>query len=136
MLKQVPAARLYEVGAVPAELALRCNPVFPRKKRLHRSLFPAVLASGRRLSSPHFSVVFSESAATLPAGRQGYAVIIPKKVARLSVTRHRIKRQISAALQALTIQKALIIFPHASASSVSYQDMETELADLLSRINH
>jgi len=134
-LKRAPAARSCETAAAPAGLASQYNPVFPRKKWLPRSLFQTVLTNGRRLSSENFSIVFSDSAQGLPAGRYGFSVSIPKKVARLSVTRHRIKRQVSAALQALPLPKALIVFPRASVHSVSYQDMKSELTRLLSKIN-
>lgn len=86
------------------------------------------MKGGRRLSSTNFSVVFSKEV-------KGYAVVVPKKVARLSVTRHRIKRRVLAALRALptnTLPPALIVFPKASASSVSYQDIQAELKNLLS----
>jgi len=98
--------------------------VFPRKKRLSRALLSSVLKNGRRLSSPHFNIVISEDA-------QGYAVIVPNKVARLSVTRHRIKRRVLAALRTISLPSALIVFPRLSASSVSYQDIKTELANLI-----
>ena len=62
---------------------------------------------------------------------QGYAVVVPKKVARLSVTRHRIKRRVLAALRTLSLPPALIVFPRASASSVSYKNIQAELASLL-----
>lgn len=69
----------------------------------------------------------------IPEGVTGYAVIIPKKVARLSVTRHRLKRQIFEALRTFPLPPALIIFPRTAASSVHYQDMRTELEGLLSK---
>lgn len=81
------------------------------------------------MSSEHLSVV-------IPAEGRGYAVIVPKKIARLSVMRHRIKRRILAALRTLELPHALIVFPKASVSSVSYQDIQTELAALLSKNNH
>jgi len=63
---------------------------------------------------------------------RGYAVVIPKKVARLSVTRHAIKRRVLAALRKLSLPSSLILFPKASVSSVSYQDIYTEIKNLLS----
>jgi ribonuclease P protein component len=69
-------------------------------------------------------------------GVQGYAVVIPKKVARLSVTRHRLKRQVLEALRGIPLPSALILFPRPSASSVSYEDMKAELAHLLSTIKN
>ncbi len=92
-------------------------------------MFPATLSAGLRLSSPHFTLVASKEA-------KGYAVIVPKKVARLSVTRHRIKRRVLAALRTLpSLPPALIIFPKPSAHSVSYQDTRAEIAHMLSNIN-
>ncbi|OGG65025.1 hypothetical protein A3C94_02145 [Candidatus Kaiserbacteria bacterium RIFCSPHIGHO2_02_FULL_55_17] len=99
--------------------------MFPRHKRLPRAQFPTVLKSGRRFSSPDLTVVVSQEA-------RGYAVVIPKKVARLAVTRHRMKRRVLAALHAVPLPPALLIFPKASASSVSYKDIQTEIKTLLS----
>jgi ribonuclease P protein component len=101
--------------------------VFPRTKRLSRADFPIAL-KGRRASSEHFVAVFSES-------NKGYAVVVPKKVARLSVTRHRIKRQISSILKTLLLPPALVLFPRSSVNSVSYQDMKVELANLLAKMS-
>lgn len=92
-------------------------------------MFPTALKSGQRLSSEHLSVV-------LPKEGVGYAVVVSKKVARLSVTRHRIKRRILAALRTLTLPSSFIVFPKASAGSVSYKDIQTELLYLLSKKNH
>ncbi len=77
--------------------------------------------------SEHFSVVAAREF-------KGYAVVVPKKVARLSVTRHRIKRRVQAALRTLRLPSALIVFPKASASSVSYNDIKTELARILTKL--
>ena len=84
-----------------------------------------MLKGGRRLSSANLSVIISEEV-------KGYAVVVPKKVARLSATRHRLKRRILAALRTLSLPQALLVFPKASASSVSYHDIRAELAGLLS----
>lgn len=108
--------------------------VFPRKSRLFRKAFPTTFV-GRRISSPHFTIIVPKDEGGLPAGRQGYAVVVPKKVARLSVTRHRIKRRILAALKKLSLPPSLIVFPRASVNSVDYQDIETELASLISNIH-
>lgn len=99
--------------------------MFSRRERLPRAIFSSALKAGRRLSSPHFSVV-------IPAGVRGYAVVVSKKVARLSVTRHQIKRRVLAALRTFPLPPALIIFPRASAGSVSYGNVQAELKKLLS----
>lgn len=67
---------------------------------------------------------------------RGYAVVIPKKVVRLSSARHRLKRQVLEALRTLSLPPALIVFPRASASSVNYEGITTELKELLSNIKN
>ena len=42
------------------------------------------------------------------------------------------KRRVLAALHAVPLPPALLIFPKASASSVSYKDIQTEIKTLLS----
>ena len=112
---------------MPAALNSRSNSVFPRKKRLSRAQFPTALM-GRRVSSVHFSVV-------IPKNIEGYAVIVPKKIAKLSVTRHIIKRRVLSALRKLSLPPSLIVFSRSSLDGVHYQDIEKELADLISKIN-
>ena len=73
--------------------------------------------------------------AVVPEVAEGYAVVIPKKVVRLSVTRHRLKRQILEILRTLSLPKALIIFPRAAIGGVSYEDMKTELIALISKLH-
>ena len=99
--------------------------MFPRRKRLSREVFSSALKTGRRVSSEHFSVIIPQH------NEHGYAVVIPKKVAKLSVQRHQIKRRVLSALRALPLPNALIVFPRSSVSSVSYQDIKIELAKLL-----
>lgn len=91
-------------------------------------MFPAALKVGQRLSSPNLSVV-------IPKEGRGYAVVVSKKSAKLAVTRHAIKRRVLAALRALSasLPRALIVFPRTSAGSVSYKDIQSELAVLLSK---
>lgn len=90
-------------------------------------MFPTAIKTGRRLASPNFVAIISKEA-------KGYAVVIPKKVARLSVTRHRMKRHVLEALQTLSLPKSLLLFPKSSVLSLGYRDIQTELAALLSKI--
>lgn len=101
--------------------------MFPRRKRLNRAAFPNVLSSGRRLSSAHFTAVIAKNS-------EGYAVVVSKKAARLSVTRHRIKRRALEALKPLPLPPSLILFPKASAAELSSKEMRSELTVLLSKI--
>jgi ribonuclease P protein component len=98
--------------------------VFSRKKRFPRALFPSAIKTGRRFSSTNISIL-------IPKEGKGYAVVVPKKIVRLSVKRHAIKRRILAALRAIHLPPAIIVFPKSSASSVSYQDIKTELTNLI-----
>ncbi|MFA6407937.1 MAG: ribonuclease P protein component [Candidatus Paceibacterota bacterium] len=103
--------------------------MFSRRERLSRAQFPSALKYGRRLSSEHFLLVIPKKDV------QGYAVIIPKKVVRLSSRRHRLKRQVLEALRTLpSLPPALIVFPRSVTSSVNYKDIVTELGALLSTI--
>lgn len=101
--------------------------MFSRRERLPRAQFGTALKLGKRSSSAHFMLIFSEEF-------RGYAVVIPKKVIRLSSARHHLKRKVLEALRAFPLPPALIVFPRSSADSVNYQDIKKELGDLLSKI--
>ena len=102
--------------------------MFPRRERLSREQISAALPAGRRVSSKYFTII-------LPKEGGGFAVILPKKVARLSVTRHLIKRRVLAALKTLSHPAALIIFPKAAVKDIQYKDLKEELGNLLFKIN-
>ena len=102
--------------------------MFSRPERLPRADFPTALRAKKRLSSANFLII-------VPEGVRGYAVVIPKKVVRLSAARHRLKRQILEVLRALPLPASLVVFPRSGASSVNYEDMQAELKTLLSKIN-
>jgi ribonuclease P protein component len=70
----------------------------------------------------------------VPQTGEGYAVVVAKKVARLSVTRHKMKRRILAALRTLTLPQALLVFPRASAVTMDLKSIKEELAELLYKI--
>lgn len=103
--------------------------MFAQRDRLPRAEFTTALKTSRRFSSEHFLVLAPEKA-------KGYAVVIPKKVVRLSVDRHRLKRHILEALRTFPLPQALIVFPRSNASSVNYQDLRLELGALLSKIHN
>lgn len=101
--------------------------MFPRRERLSRAAFSTPNTSIQRISSTHFTAVALKE-------EKGWAVVVSKKVARLSVTRHRVKRRILAALRALEPQSSVIIYPRASAITLDFATTKTELASLLSKI--
>lgn len=98
--------------------------MFPRRQRLSRAAFPtAAKAQGGtkgRVHTPHFAFSASGEA-------EGYAVVVAKGVARLSVTRHRLKRQVSAALRSLRLPPALIVYARTGAPKLSYAEIKAEL---------
>ncbi len=102
--------------------------MFSRRERLHRAEFSRTSRTGQRLSSIHFTAI-------LTSDGTGYAVVVSKKVASLSVTRHRIKRQVLEALRTLTLPKSLILFPKASIAQLNYTQIKEDLSDLLSKIH-
>lgn len=99
--------------------------MFKRRYRVSRTAFEALLKTGKRRSGAHFSIVSSASVG-------GYAVVVPKKVARLATTRHRIKRRVLAALSTLPLPKGLIVFPRAEVREMPYDEIQSELTKLLS----
>jgi len=60
---------------------------------------------------------------------------VSKKVARLSVTRHRLKRRVIAALRALNLPPGLIVYPRATAGQLDSATMQGELEELLSKLS-
>lgn len=101
--------------------------MFPRARRLSRASFPAALKGARRITTPH--LVFAASR-DVP----GYAVVIPKQVARLSATRHRLKRHILALLQAHPLPPGLIVFARTGAPQLTAPDLQEEIEAGLKRL--
>lgn len=100
--------------------------MFPRRKRLSRSAFPLAVKNGRRISSKHLTAV-------IPKDAEGYAVVVSKKTARLSVTRHRIKRRTLEALRGLpNLPRSVILYPRASVLDMRYNELQQELIKILS----
>jgi len=65
---------------------------------------------------------------------KGYAVVVSKQVARLSVTRHRLKRQISAVMRAHKLPSGLIVFARSGAPTLSFAQIREELEAGLKQI--
>jgi ribonuclease P protein component len=130
-LRRARGARSCRAVVAQGELAspLPRNPVFPREKRLSRSSLPLALRQGKRLSSLHFSV-------TIPSSGSGYAVIVPKKVAKLSVTRHKVKRHVLEALKTIPLPPSAVVFPGVSVAKMRYDEIVHELATLFAKIKH
>lgn len=69
--------------------------MFPVKQRVPREIFKKVMTEGARYSSGLFLLKRLENG--LDYGRFG--IVIPKKIAKLSVDRHDIKRHFCSALR-------------------------------------
>ena len=108
-------------------LASPYNPVFSRKNRLPRSSFPTNRRRDLRISSIYFSGL-------LPQTGKGYAVVIPKKILRRAVDRHRLKRRVAEELRhqpSLALPPALVIFPKASVLRLTTKELTADLHNLL-----
>jgi ribonuclease P protein component len=99
--------------------------MLPRPKRLTRATFGSVVA-GKRAVSAHFSVTVAKS------DEPRAAAVISKKVARLAVDRHLLKRRMLAVASAhLVPGRSFIIYARAGSPSLSYAALTQELDALL-----
>lgn len=105
--------------------------MFAKRDRLSRASFPTVARAGKRLHTAHFAF-------TSAPGATGYAVVVSKQVARLSVTRHRLKRQVQAALRELSkgqkLPSSLVVTARTDAPKLPYKEIQAELEAGISRI--
>ncbi len=96
--------------------------------RLSRAHF-APLGPEKRLSSPSFSLSIREA-----AGTGGCAVVVSKKVAKLSVSRHLLKRRTLSILKPFcTKDIALVLYARAGSQALPYAALKQELEELLTR---
>lgn len=100
--------------------------MLPRRNRLSREGFDS-LSNARRYSSKHFSVAVSKSTQI-----QGFGVVVSKKVSRLSVGRHLIKRRIYSVLKDFgATNSALIVYVRPGAEKLPFSTLRAELTELL-----
>ncbi len=99
-----------------------------RKMRLSRAHF-APSGPEKRAASPHFSVSVRET-----AEKGGCAVVISKKVSKLSVGRHLLKRRaLSVIAPWCSPTRILIVYARPGAASLDYPALSKELSELLER---
>jgi ribonuclease P protein component len=106
--------------------------MFPRRNRLSRPEFALVSSdrSAKRLTSLHFSIVISRA-----EGVQGCSVVVAKKVAKSSVSRHLLKRRIRESVRLWSSGNyGFIVFARAGSASLSFADLSSELQQLLSQV--
>lgn len=100
--------------------------MLPRRRRLSREGFDS-LSKARRFSSTHFSIAVSEN-----GPHKGFGVVVSKKVARLAVSRHLMKRRIYSILSTFNAEKwAVVVYVRAGAEKIPFSSIESELRQLL-----
>lgn len=99
--------------------------MIPRRLRLSREDIGNFKAE-RRVTSPHFAVSVASGA--------GVAVIISKKVAKLSVTRHLLKRRVLSVAAQTAASHSLLITLRSGAASLPVTSFKEELRSLLQKI--
>lgn len=103
--------------------------MLPRPLRLPREALTDTRPLART-QSEHFSVLHG----ALPH-HAGGAVIVSKKVAKLSVTRHLLKRRIKVIMAPhLTEGRTIVVHARPGAANLSFEEMEHELSPLLRSI--
>ncbi|KND46879.1 MAG: ribonuclease P protein component [Parcubacteria bacterium C7867-004] len=102
--------------------------MLPRKLRLTRAHF-ALHGSEKRVVSPHFSVSVRPTAVS-----GGCAAVISKKVAKLSVTRHKLKRRILAVMGPWCGEsRSLVVYARPGSAELGFDELSQELEGLLVR---
>ena len=82
-----------------------------------------------RAASSHFSLSLRKT-----EGQGGCATVISKKIARLSVSRHLLKRRMLSVMKDYCAKDmALIVYARPGAATLPYQELKIELTELLSR---
>lgn len=103
--------------------------MLPRSKRLSREGFD-LLTRARRVTSEHFSISYTE-----PNKIGGFGIVVSKKIAPLSVTRHLLKRQIRSILATYNHKgRAVVVFARKGAPGLSFDESKDELSRLLQSI--
>lgn len=105
------------------------NNMLPKKLRLNSEEVEAIMKKGRRLAVPFFNM------SSLVSKNGKIAVIIPKKLAKTSVLRHRHKRRIMAALAKLPLPNTHVILTlKQDISSVGFKDLCGTINGILAEI--
>jgi len=103
--------------------------MLPKRRRLSREGFDTA-RSLKRAASRHFSVSYGRQ-----EGAGGAAVVVSKKVAKLAVSRHLLKRRVLAILDPYAREdETLIVFVRPGAAELPSPALRDELISLLSDI--
>ena len=99
--------------------------------RLSRAHFATLPPKGpeKRVASPHFSLSVREG-----QEKGGLAVVVPKKVAKLSVSRHLLKRRVLSLLAPwYSPTRIVMVFARPGSKELDYPALEKEITELLAR---
>lgn len=92
--------------------------------RLSRRDFDEV-SKGQRVVGRHISLTLGAP------GTKGAAVVVSKKVARFSVTRHLLKRRVLSVLTPLSKERAIIAYARPGCAALAFPLLKEEIESLL-----
>lgn len=105
--------------------------MLPKHKRISKDSFKSILLKGTMYHADHFTL------RTLPSEKEGFAVLVSKKVAASAVDRNRIRRRVYSLLRDLLPQiKASsknVISAKVGAKSLSFESQKEEVLKLLQK---
>jgi ribonuclease P protein component len=102
--------------------------MFPKKKRVTKELFQAVMKKGDTLSSPLF--VFRYMRQNQPQ----YAFIAPKSVAKQASDRNKLRRQGYSALRAFNIKSGIgLFFYKKQAKNATFSEIKADIQTILAK---
>lgn len=99
--------------------------MLPKSKRLSTEAFKEIIEKGQSIHSPFLIV------RTIPKeGPSRFAVSVPKKVAKLAVTRNKIRRQVYEVIAKLSVKPGykVVIIAKAGLDKLDYTSLTQELS--------
>jgi len=112
--------------------------MFPKKNRITKTGFDALLKKGSVFHSPYFSLRYSKKDGSLPQ----FAFVVSKKVAKNAVERNILRRRGFSSLRELGVLEknskwngfTCAFFFKKEAKALSFQEIKKEIEELLKKI--
>ncbi len=108
--------------------------MLPKSKRLSTKAFSEVIKKGQSFHSPFFIIRLSKTDKT-----SLFAVSVPKKVAKLAVSRNRIRRQVYSILSSLKLrmkpESSIIIIMKTGSDKLSFKDLGAEIEKIFVKLS-
>jgi ribonuclease P protein component len=102
--------------------------MFPKKKRVTKELFQAVMKKGDTLSSPFFVFRY------IRQDEPHYAFVAPKSVAKKASDRNELRRRGYSALRSFPIEHGVgIFFYKKQAQKATFSQIKDDIKGILSR---